>query len=314
METRYLKTLVVAAETGNFSRTAECLNLTQSAVSQRVKFLEEQYGHQLLDRSGPTLVPTEVGCRVLEKAQAILAKEQELLEELQRFDGGKRLSLCCTPTFGAAFLPRILSRFMLQNADLADLKFLLAQPDQAIKGLRDNDFELAVIEHCHDRDLDGLFTQPLPEDELVFISAPQLGLGDETVDLSRLQQHRLFARRDGCSSRHLLEQNLEAVGSSLDAFHSVVTSDDLRLTIENVRAGVGISFISRSLVDELLASGMLAAHRVATFRQVRCRSVVMHPRREEEPLIRNFLDCVQEVCGPSRCTLAGVQRPAKVAV
>ncbi|NCO51008.1 MAG: LysR family transcriptional regulator, partial [Deltaproteobacteria bacterium] len=39
METRYLKTLVVAAETGNFSRTAEMLNLTQSAVSQRIKFL-----------------------------------------------------------------------------------------------------------------------------------------------------------------------------------------------------------------------------------------------------------------------------------
>lgn len=295
METRYLKTLLVAAETGSFSRTAEALNLTQSAVSQRIKFLEEQFSHQLFDRSGSILELTEFGHRMLQKARGVLAKEQELLDELQRYTGGKRLSLTCTPTFGTAFLPRVLNRFMLRNADLADLKVFFAQPDAAIKGLRDNAFDLALMEHCQDRDLGGLQVLSLPQDELVFISAPQLALGDDSVELARLQRYRIHARRDGCSSKALLQQNLAAVGSSLGAFRSVVTSDDLRLTIQSVEAGNGISFISRSLVGAQLAAGSLCAHRVPGFRQWRCRSVVLHRHRAEEPLVRGFLECVQSV-------------------
>ena len=52
METRYLNTLIASVEAGTFSKTAELLHITQSAVSQRIKFLEEHFGQQLLDRSG----------------------------------------------------------------------------------------------------------------------------------------------------------------------------------------------------------------------------------------------------------------------
>ena len=306
METRYLKTLVVAAETGNFSRTAEILNLTQSAVSQRIKFLEDHFSQQLFDRSGTRLVLTSIGSRIIDKVRAILVREQELLDELQRFAGGKRLSLCCTPTFGTAFLPQVLNRFLLQNADLADLKCIFAQPDQAIKGLREGDFDLTVIEHCQSWELEGLFLKSLPEDQLIFISAPQLDLSGETVPLAELQQQRLYVRRDGCSSKRLLVQNLEDVGSSLTSFRSVVISDDLRLTVESVQAGSGVSFISRSLVGVQLAAGTLRAHRIPEFRQVRCRSVILQKHRMAEPLLRTFLECIDGVCGIGigNCTLA----------
>jgi len=46
METRYLKTLVATVEEGSFSRAAEVLYITQSAVSQRIKFLEEHFGQK----------------------------------------------------------------------------------------------------------------------------------------------------------------------------------------------------------------------------------------------------------------------------
>jgi DNA-binding transcriptional LysR family regulator len=304
LETRYLKTLVVAAETGNFSRTAEILNLTQSAVSQRIKFLEDHFGHQLFDRSSAGLLLTPIGSSVVGKARAILAKEQELFAELERYAPGKRLSVCCTPTFGTAFLPQVLNRFVLQNADLDDLKFIFAQPDQAIRGLHEGNFDLAVIEYCQDLDLREFFIKPLQEDQLVFISSPQLGLAEERVGLSELQRHRLYARRDGCSSKRLLLQNLEEVGSSLSDFQSVVISDDLRLTIESVQSGNGVSFISRSLVIQQLAERTLLAHMVPEFTHNRCRSIVLQPHRKDEPLLRIFLDCIENVCRTSRCSLS----------
>ena len=44
METRYLNTLVASVEAGTFSKAAEILHITQSAVSQRIKFLEAEVG------------------------------------------------------------------------------------------------------------------------------------------------------------------------------------------------------------------------------------------------------------------------------
>ena len=61
METRYLNTLVASVEAGTFSKAAELLHITQSAVSQRIKFLEEHFGQQLLDRSGQRLALTPAG-------------------------------------------------------------------------------------------------------------------------------------------------------------------------------------------------------------------------------------------------------------
>jgi len=309
METRYLKTLIVAAETGSFSRTAEVLNLTQSAVSQRVKFVEERYGHQLLDRSGQVLTPTEVGQMVLGKAREVLEKENELLDGLRRFNGEKRLSLCCTPTFGTAYLPDILNEFMMQNADLADLKFIFHQPEVALRKLEKGEFDLAVVEHCSDFDLTPFKTYQLPRDELVFIAAAREGRNDAPVPLDELLPQRLFARKDGCSSKHLLERNLAEHGRTIQDFRGVVISDDLRLNIQNVLAGSGISFLSRSLVADLLDQGALTAFHVRGFNHYRCRTVAVQPSRSEDPVIKRFLDCLfaefgQESFRQQSCGLA----------
>ena len=69
METRYLKTLIAVVDCGSFSKASELLHITQSAVSQRIKFLEEHFGQQLLDRSGSKLVLTTAGGTVLLKAR-----------------------------------------------------------------------------------------------------------------------------------------------------------------------------------------------------------------------------------------------------
>jgi len=294
LETRYLKTLVVAVEAGSFSRAAEILNLTQSAVSQRVKFLEERYGHQLLDRSGPRLRPTEVGHLVLAKSRALLEKEHELLEELRRFDGQKRLSLCCTPTFGTAYLPWVLNRFVLQYSDVSDLKFIFHQPGEALRRLAAGEYDLAVIEHCDGVDFSSFVIHELPRDELVFIAAPDLGLGSE-ARLSELQRHRLLARKDGCSSRQLLEENLAGCGANLDGFAGLTVSDNLAWTIENVRQGAGIAFLSKSLVEKDLAEGGLLACRVQGFVHQRNRSVASVHGRAPGQTVRQFLECLFEV-------------------
>ncbi len=295
METRYLKTLLKVVETGSFSKAAELLHLTQSAVSQRIKFLEEYFGHQLLDRSGNELVSTEAGRLILARAEVVVAQEREMVEDLKRLGQIKRLSLCCTPTFGMAYLPVVLNDFILQNADLADLKFIFQQPHQAIKGVQENDYDLAIIEHCDNLDLSTFQTHSLPIDELVFVSAPHLGLPAGSVDLNSLLSFRLYARHDGCSSKQLLLSNLAACGKEATDFHSVFISDDLRFTLEAVLAGHGTSFVSRSLVAAQLKCGSLLAHQVPKFQHTRLRTLFYPSARRADPLLQKFITCVQAV-------------------
>ncbi len=292
METRYFKTLIKVCETGSFSKAAELLYITQSAVSQRIKFLEEAYDHQLLDRSGSTLVTTEVGRFVLEKAKEILIKEQELLDGLKVFKAEKRLSICCTPTFGMAYLPRTINDFVLQNADVNDLKFIFKQPAEAARGVLEKEYDLAIIEYCDDGMLNSFSTYPLPDDELVFISSPALNLPKTLLNMADLLGYTLYSRRDGCSSKNLLRQNLINLGCEINDFRALVVSDDLNLCIQSVMDGGGISFVSRSLVDGYLQEGRLCAHYVEGFRHVRSRAAFHMESRKGDALIQNFIGCL----------------------
>lgn len=300
METRYLETLVKVAETGSFSKAAQDLHITQSAASQRIKFLEERYGKRLLDRSGPVLEPTPFGTLVLQKARKILELEKELQKELQLCGEAKRLALCCTPTFGTVYLPEVLNRFMLRNADVAEFQFLFNTPEQALKGLLSNEFDVAIVEHCDDLNFKDLETASLPRDELVFISASALDLPAPEIDLATLLKHRLYCRKDGCSSKKLLALNLMMQGKEIKDFAGVVISDDHRLTIQEVMAGEGVSFISRSLVAEQLERGSLRAHHVEKFCHFRNRTMIIHHRQDSAELLQNLAECVFAAMGLER--------------
>lgn len=291
METRYFKTILTAVKCGSFSKTAEILHVTQSAVSQRIKFLEESYGHQLLDRSATVLEATAAGEIVLEHARKIIEEEHQLLQRLEAMTGLKRLSLCCTPTYGMGFLPGVLNEFVCQNADLADLKFLFQQPEQAVKGLLDKEFDVAIIEHCGDFDTSPFTAIELPHDELLFISAPHLAIDAHHDSLKELLKHRLYARRDGCSSKELLKKNLATLNAHINDFASVIVSDDLRLTIESVCQGAGTAYVSTSLVAKQLKAGTLRVHRVEGFSHFRRRTILVRKGSETDPVIRSILAC-----------------------
>lgn len=290
METQYFKTLMAVVKTASFSKAAAELCITQSAVSQRIKFMEERYGHQLLDRTGPLLAASPAGKIVIDRAERLLQLEREIVEELAKIRGNKRLSLCCTPTFGIVYLPQVLSSFLLKYSESIDLKFIFNTPEQAIKGLTNNEFDLAVIEHCDELNLCDFTTFSLPKDELIFVTAPPAGDFGDIVDVNDLLQQRLITRKEGCSSRRRLELNLQSLGLSLNSFRSMVVFDDLRLTIQAVISGGGVAFVSRSLVADHIIEGTLREHHIQNFCHLRQRTVVVNRNRGVPELVEGFLE------------------------
>jgi DNA-binding transcriptional LysR family regulator len=275
MESVYLKTLVEVARLGSLSKAAELLCVTQPAVSKRIKFLEEQYGRPLLDRSGPQVRLTDAGRLVLQKAQALLEIESELEAGLHLMAGKTRLSFGSTQAFGIAHLPKILSSFMLACGDSAELKFMFLTPSELLRGVQEGVFDLAVLEGAMLSD-DLSIVHALPAADMVFFSAPEMGIATPEATIEELLDKTLITRREGCCSRILLERGLQAMGLSLQSFRSLFVLDDLHLLTQTVMEGHGVSFLPRELLGDAVAAGRVRTHVLPGFQHSRKRGLAVN--------------------------------------
>jgi DNA-binding transcriptional LysR family regulator len=275
VESVYLRTLVEVVKAGSLSRAAEILCVTQPAVSRRIKFLEERYGRALLDRSGSQVRPTEAGRLVVQKAEALLEIEADLDACLHRLEGKTRLTFGCTQAFGIAHLPKVLKNFMLTCGETAELKFMFLPPRELLQGMGEGMFDGAVLEGA--TLLDPAFTSyPLPEAEIIFFSAPSLGLPSPQTTIEALLERPLFTRLEGCCSRMLLEKGLKDLGHDLGAFRKVIILDDLHLLIQTVLEGEGVSFLPRDLLRDHLAAGRANVHIVPGLQHACQRALVVN--------------------------------------
>lgn len=292
MESVYLKTLLEVVRTGSFTKAADNLSITQSAVSRRIKFMEVQYGYQLLDRSSAIPTPTEHGRMVLEKASVILDLEQELLSSLKQSKSRMMLTFVCTPTFGMVYFPKILRNFVLSQTNITDMNFVLENPDEILRGLKDGQYEMAVIEHCEDYDLGDFETIALPDDEVIIAAAPHLELGDQPDIMNHLFKQVLYVRGDGCCLRKLLEKNLTGTGRRIDEFQRILTVDDLNIIIDALVNGDGIAFISRDLIQGQIDEGQIITVRLPGFIHLRKRTLVFSdhlPRGSNGEVFINYI-------------------------
>lgn len=294
MQLECFKTLVETLMVGSFSKAAENLFVTQSTVSRRIQFLEDHYGAQLIDRSGPMLAPTEAGKLVFEKATRILSLERDLALQIQETKENPGIRFCCTPAFGIAYLPEIMKRFMLSHSAISGVKFFFELPENVLEGLKNGSFQAGIIEHFEQYDFEGFDTIELPEDELVFISAPKLGLSEQSTTVDDLVRYDLYIRKEGCCSSRLLGHNLKSIGRIRSEFPRTIVCDDLHLIIDTVSEGNGVTFVSRSLVTQQLQQGTLLAHHIPGFTHSQQRTMVLSRSFAGSQLMQDF---VQEIRG-----------------
>lgn len=103
LELRHLRTLTALQESGNLARAAQLLNVTQSALSHQIKFLEERYGSPLFERKSSPLKFSAIGERLLLLASQILPEveqaERDLLRLSQGVGGTLRIVVECHTCF-----------------------------------------------------------------------------------------------------------------------------------------------------------------------------------------------------------------------
>ncbi|PZS40211.1 MAG: hypothetical protein DLM62_04040 [Pseudonocardiales bacterium] len=115
LEIRYLITLAAVGREGSFSRAADALGYTQSAVSQQIARLERIVGHTLVERPGGSrpVTLTAAGAIVIGHADAIVARLASVQADLSALAQGTAgtLRVGCYQSVGVRILPRVLREF-----------------------------------------------------------------------------------------------------------------------------------------------------------------------------------------------------------
>lgn len=146
MDTEQLNAFIMVAKHGSFSRAAESLHLSQSAVSKRIATLEQFLETALFDRIGHRIDLTEAGLLLLPRAHNILneiSDSKTIIQNLNHTIGG-RLRLGTSHHIGLHRLPPVLRSFSSQFPKVSlELDFL--DSERACHAVEKGDLELAIV-------------------------------------------------------------------------------------------------------------------------------------------------------------------------
>jgi DNA-binding transcriptional LysR family regulator len=141
-----LRTFVAIAEEGSFTRAAERVGRTQSAVSLQMQRLEQVLGQTLLDRGkGGSVELSQRGQYLLVRAREILAMNDDIVSSLRSAPLHGTVRLGFAEEFSSRYLSRILARFA-EKAPHVEVEFTSTVSCALANKLKAGEFDLAVLE------------------------------------------------------------------------------------------------------------------------------------------------------------------------
>jgi len=262
MDTRQLAAFCAVVELNSFSLAAERLGVTQPAVSLQVRALEKRLGGQLLDRSGRRVEPTEAGRRLYRGAQRLLQLEEQLLGEIGAEADGELsgdLSIGASTGPAAIVVPLLLCEFQRAYPEVR-VSLEVHDTQTVVDRVADRELELGIVGAA--RRHRSVRFEPFMRDEVILACPPGHRFAGRTVTVDELQGESLIVMQAGAGVRQVVEDALKPLGTKLRSF-------DVRLELglqesvrSAVRAGYGVSFISRAAVEAELAAGSIAEAQV----------------------------------------------------
>jgi DNA-binding transcriptional LysR family regulator len=255
-----LEVFCVVAELQSITRAANQLCISQPVVTAHIHSLEEKLGATLTRREGRGIVFTEAGGRVLVWAQGVLTKTRELQRELggALTAGNGRTVVAASMTAGSYLLPPVICDFYIQHPE-GLVQIVISTPLAALESVRSGAVDFAVIMVSPNQNMEGIAAEPLWNEPLLLVSAPQSKWVAETVDrdaISRLP----FISTSSSVTHQLVEGQLRANG--IASRQIVLELGHPEAQKEAVRRDLGVCFFLPSAVATDLSRGDL--RRVAT--------------------------------------------------
>lgn len=272
-----------AARLGGFSRAAEELYLTESAISKQILKLEGFLGVKLFERLHGRIELTKAGRAYAAEVRNSLDKLEANTRTVVNYHSGqKELQIAALPTFSNKWLLPRLRRFSDSHADI--VVNISGRVDPFV--FQEAEFDAAV--HFDDPHWDGLRKKILFSEELIAVLSPHhFNPAKWLEDPERIPLLHKATRADAwhrwfesCGMNH----HDPRYGPHYDSFATL---------LEAVRCGMGISLIPRLYVEKELASGELVQPYSHTLKNEKTFMIILSDRDRLSPALQAFIDWLE---------------------
>jgi DNA-binding transcriptional LysR family regulator len=286
---RQLQIFRAIALSGSTTAAAQSVPLSQSAASAALKELEHTLGARLFDRVGKRLLLNDAGRTLLPTALAVLDGARNL--ETAFLSAGRAslvdLHLFASTTIGNYILPRLLARFR-ERVLGAQLQLQIGNTREVVTAVREFAADLGLIEGpCHAPDI---IVVPWLEDELVIVASPDHPLAKAAkrarLTAKQLSQAHWLLREPGSGTREAVEQALLPHVPNIQSTMTLGSSEAIK---NSVAEGLGLSCLSRYVVQDLAAANRLTVLSTRLPRLTRRLTIIHHQRKLLSDSLRGFI-------------------------
>jgi DNA-binding transcriptional LysR family regulator len=280
IETRHLQIFVAVYREKSFTKAAELLYTSQPTVSEHIQNLEARLNCRLFDRLGRSILPTAEAEMLYPRAVAILDDLRRLEEDINTTRQGMsgELVIGASTIPGTYMLPAIAASF---KNEFPGISFEIRINDSAkiVEAVANSELLIGVVGAKLPGT--GLLFQPFAEDELILVATAASPL-PAAITMEELYKLPFIVRERGSGTRKSIETLLSQQQYALDRFNICATLGSSASVKEAIKAGLGVSILSRHAVQDELANGTIKEIRVAGLVMKR-NFYVVTPRKRTQP-------------------------------
>ena len=286
---RQLEIFRAIAFRGSTTAAAQSVPLSQSATSAALNELESMLGVKLFDRVGKRLLLNDNGRVLLPAALAILDGARTAAASFSRVGNAAAgdLRLFASSTVGNYLLPALLARFRELEPG-TQMQLRIGNTWEAVEAVQQFETDLGLIEGpCH---VASIRVIPWLQDDLVVVAAPKHELSKATkrgrLTTARLARALWLMREPGSGTREAVEQAVLNRFMSLPATMTLGSSEAIK---NAVAEGLGISYLSRYVVQDFIAAKRLQILDTQLPKLTRRLTIIHHEKKILSESLRRFI-------------------------
>ncbi|MBN7808944.1 LysR family transcriptional regulator [Agrobacterium rosae] len=236
IETSLLRSFVTIAETRSFTRSAQVLFRTQSAITMQMQKLEETLGCKLTYRAGKSIELTDEGEALLPYANEILRLNDELQSSLKSMKRREEIRVGTSDDYAVMLLPKVLDDFTRDHPNVT-MTVNCSNRDQNIEKLKKGELDILLTPVMADEQMG----ETLRSERLVWVGTQQTNIiSDQPVPLTGFPL--------GCVCRELMVRSLNQQNrdwrfvyssNSIVSIHSAILSGRVVSAVEESTVPVG---------------------------------------------------------------------------
>jgi len=279
------------AETGSFSKAAALNGITQSAVSQQVRAIENKFQVVLVDRGRRSFALTGEGRAFLQASREILEVYNHLgdrLHEMRNVVAGE-LKIASIYSVGLHELPPHLKRFREAFPEV-EVHVEYRRSQQVYSQVLEGEVDLGLVAYPAKRT--GLLVEIFSEDELVLICHPSHALAKaKSIGLEKLNGERFISFEPDVPTRKVIDRHLRERGVEIE---HAMEFDNIETVKRAVEVESGVSLVPAITVQQEVENGLLAAVPIAGPKITRPLGVITKRNRARSQAQKEFVSALRE--------------------